>query len=206
MQVVDAAGLSGAPHASFAFTALGLAQAAAGEMAAAEATIEQGLVLRRKNPAQGPWGALHHILAASRVALLAGERGTAKQLAEEASARMDRYPQGMECMRQRLRLVEDAISTTPTVSQQSETLTDRELDVLRLLQGSLSLSEIANGALHLPQHGQDPRQGRVPEAGRRLPRPMRSGSPAAANWSSAQHGDCARFARSQIDALLTSPG
>ena len=144
MQVVDAAGLSGAPHASMAFTALGLAQAAAGEMTAAAATIEQGLVLRRKNPSQGPWGALHHILAASRVALLAGERGTAKQLAEEASARMDRYPQGMECMRQRLRLVEDAISTTPTVSQQSETLTDRELEVLRLLQGSLSLSEIAN--------------------------------------------------------------
>jgi LuxR family maltose regulon positive regulatory protein len=143
MQVVDAAGLSGAPHASFAFTALGLAQAAAGEMTAAAATIEQGLVLRRKNPAQGPWGALHHILAASRVAVLSGERGTAKQLAEEASARMDRYPQGMECMRQRLRLVEDAISRTPTVSQQSETLTDRELEVLRLLQGSLSLSEIA---------------------------------------------------------------
>jgi LuxR family maltose regulon positive regulatory protein len=143
MQVVDAAGLRGTPQTSMAFTALGLAQAAAGEMAAAEVTIEHGLVLRRKNPAQGPWGALHHLLAASRVALLAGEPGAAKQLAEEASVRMDRYPQGMECMRQRLRLIEDAIGATPTVSPQSETLTERELEVLRLLQGSLSLSEIA---------------------------------------------------------------
>ena len=122
----------------------GLAQAAAGEMAAADATIEQGLVLRRKNPAQGPWGALHHLLAASRVALLAGERGTAKQLAEEASARMDRYPQGMECMRQRLRLDRgrDQRDADRRRSRR-ETLTDRELEVLRLLQGSLSLSEIA---------------------------------------------------------------
>ena len=87
-------GCTGTPQASLAFTALGLAQAAGGEMAAAVATIEQGLVLRRKNPAQGPWGALHHVLAASRVALAVGEHEAAKQLAEEASARMDRLPRG----------------------------------------------------------------------------------------------------------------
>jgi LuxR family maltose regulon positive regulatory protein len=143
MQVVDAVGLRGTPHASLAFTALGLAQAAAGDMAAARATIEQGLVMRRKNPSQGPWGALHHLLAASRVALATGERGAAKQLAQEASARMDHFPHGMDCMRQRLRVIEDEINATPTASAQSETLTDRELEVLRLLQSSLSLSEIA---------------------------------------------------------------
>ena len=148
MKVVDAVGLRGTPQASPAFTALGLAQAAAGDLGAAMATTEQGLLLRRKNPTQGPWGALHHFLAASRVALEAGERGAARQLAEEASARMDRYPEGMERMRERLRLIEDAISATAQTSSaagapEGETLTDRELEVLRLLQGSLSLSEIA---------------------------------------------------------------
>jgi LuxR family maltose regulon positive regulatory protein len=152
MQVVDTVGLRATPLASMAFTALGLAQTESGEMRAAVTTIEHGLVLRRTNPAQGPWGALHHILAAARVYLEAGERGTAQQLAEEASARMDRYPEGMERMRERLRLVEAAIRATTdgatTGAQPGESLTDRELDVLRLLQGSLSLSQIA-GELYI---------------------------------------------------------
>jgi len=148
MQVVDAVGLRGTPQASLAFTALGLAQAAAGEMTAAAATIEKGLMLRRRNPAQGPWGALHHLLAGSRVALEVGERGAAVKLAEEASVRMDRHYEGMEGMRERLRLVQEAIkasgpSAATSEAQEREPLTERELEVLRLLHSSLSLTEIA---------------------------------------------------------------
>jgi LuxR family maltose regulon positive regulatory protein len=143
MEVVESRGLRGMPQASMAFTALGQAQVAAGELSDAVATIEQGLVLRRKNPAQGPWGGLHHILAASRVALAAGELPMAQQLAEEASARMDDYPEGMDSMRARLGAVQDEIRAPRTESPGSETLTDRELEVLRLLQGSLSLRDIA---------------------------------------------------------------
>jgi LuxR family maltose regulon positive regulatory protein len=143
MEVVDSRGLRGMPQASMAFTALGQAQVAAGELSDAVATIEQGLVLRRKNPAQGPWGGLHHILAASRVALAAGELPMAQQLAEEASARMDDYPEGMDSMRARLGAIQEEIRAPRTESPGSETLTDRELEVLRLLQGSLSLRDIA---------------------------------------------------------------
>jgi len=148
MQVVDAVGLHATPQASMAFTALGLAQAAAGEMTAAVTTIEQGLVLRRRNPAQGPWGALHHVLAGARVALEVGEHEAAQQLADEAAARMDAYPRGMECMRERLRVIEEAITATTSRGTTGEpigheVLTDRELEILRLLQGSMSLSEIA---------------------------------------------------------------
>ncbi len=145
MQIVGGVGLGGMPQASMAFTALGLAQAAAGEMAAAVATIEQGLLLRQKNPAQGPWGALHHVLAAARVSLESGDVGASKRLVEEASARMDRYPpEGMQHMRERLRMIEDGISATQTrTPEPPETLTERELEILRLLQGSLSLSDIA---------------------------------------------------------------
>jgi LuxR family maltose regulon positive regulatory protein len=144
MGIIDGVGLRATPHAAMAFSALGLAQAAEGDLAAAAATIEQGLALRRKNPAQGPW-VLHHVLAGATVALQVGERGTATQLAEEASARMDRYPEGMERMRERLRLLEETIGATIVApgARQGEPLTERETDVLRLLQGPLSLTEIA---------------------------------------------------------------
>ncbi len=144
MEVVDARGLRGMPQASIAFTALGQAQLDTGELPAALATIEQGFVLRRKNPAQGPWGGLHHILAASRVALAAGQFPMAQQLAEEASARMDDYPDGMDSMRARLGAIQTEIRSPRTDSPGSETLTERELEVLRLLQGSLSLRDIAD--------------------------------------------------------------
>ena len=66
----------------------------------------------------------------------------AHHLADEASARMDRYPVGMERMRERLgRILESEAPRDARVLR--EQLTERELDVLRLLQGTLSLSEIA---------------------------------------------------------------
>jgi LuxR family maltose regulon positive regulatory protein len=144
MAVVEAAGLRGMPQASLAFSALGRAQVATGELSEAVETIEQGLVLRRKNPAQGPWGALHHLLAAAYVAVETGELAMARHLADEAAARMDRYPVGMECMRERLDRILVGIRTSPQEESRSAELTERELDVLRLLQGSLSLNEIAN--------------------------------------------------------------
>ncbi len=63
-------------------------------------------MLRRKNPAQGPWGNLHHLLAAARAAAAAGELVMAQHLVEEASARMDKFPEGMECMRERLHVIQ----------------------------------------------------------------------------------------------------
>ena len=145
MEIIDAVGLRGTPQAAMAFSALGLAQAVGGDVTTAATTIEQGLALRRRNPAQGPW-VLHHLLAGAQVALRIGERSTARQLVAEASARMDSYPDGMERMRERLRLLEEAIDATAisaATAQHGEPLTERETEILRLLQSSLSLSEIA---------------------------------------------------------------
>jgi LuxR family maltose regulon positive regulatory protein len=145
MQIIDAVGLRGTPQAAMAFSALGLAQALGGDITTAATTMDQGLALRRRNPAQGAW-VLHHLLAGAQVALRAGERGTAMKLAEEASTRMDAYPEGMERMRERLRLVEEAMDATAASAAPAphgEPLTERETAVLRLLQSSLSLGEIA---------------------------------------------------------------
>ena len=59
---------------------------------------------------------------------------------------MDAYPEGMKRMRERLRLVEEAMDATAASAapaQDGEPLTERETAVLQLLQSSLSLSEIA---------------------------------------------------------------
>ncbi len=59
---------------------------------------------------------------------------------------MDRYPDGMRPMRARVAAVRSCSAAPRRVG--GEPLTGRELDVLRLLQGSLSLDEIA-GELYL---------------------------------------------------------
>ena len=72
MEIVEDPGLRALPQASLAFAALGQAQAAAGKIDDALATLELGLALRRQTSAQGPWGTIHHLLVTARVAAQAG--------------------------------------------------------------------------------------------------------------------------------------
>jgi LuxR family maltose regulon positive regulatory protein len=130
-------------QASPAYTALGRAQLVNGDVEAASVTIEKGLALRQKNPAQGPWGNIHHLLAAARVAVASGEFVMAHHVVDEASARMGRFGLGMDCMRERLHEVQLEIRAANPDVPVREPLTEREIEVLRLLQGSLSLGEIA---------------------------------------------------------------
>ena len=67
----------------------------------------------------------------------------ATHLIEDISERMDRFPDGMGHMRARLAAIQDAMDARAAAPHVDEPLTGRELDVLRLLQGSLSLTEIA---------------------------------------------------------------
>ena len=165
MDVVETTGLGGMPQASLAFSALGQAQAAAGDLAEAAATIERGLVLRRKNPTQGPWGGLHHLLAAVNVAVRTGETARAHHLADEATVRMDRYPVGMECMRERLgRSL--AVFATQGASSGGRAADRARAGRAAAAPGLAESQRDRGGAVHLRQHGQDPRQGGLPEAGR----------------------------------------
>jgi LuxR family maltose regulon positive regulatory protein len=152
MEIVDRRGLHASPQASLAFTALGQAQAADGQLTNAMATVEHGLQVRRRNPALSPWPTMHHLLVAARVARDAGELPRARDLLDEAKDLMDRYSDGMGPMRRRLATVQDMLpspSTPPAgvrrdaAAGAGEPLTGREIDVLRLLQGSLNLGEIA---------------------------------------------------------------
>lgn len=147
MSIVDAGGLHTLPQASLAFTALGQVQAREGDLDEAWETTQRCLVTRRRHPTLSPWATMHHLLVAARVACEAGDPVTSGELLDEAQRLMDRFSGGMDTMRARLAAIRDLAPVSPApvaVAVAVEPLTDREVDVLRLLQGSLSLREIAD--------------------------------------------------------------
>jgi LuxR family maltose regulon positive regulatory protein len=144
MDIVDAHGLRASPHASLAFTALGQAQAAAGKVDDALETLEVGLAIRRQTTAQGVWGPIHHLLVTARVAAQAGRQDWARELLAELSTLMGRYSEGMSVIHARVAEVQRLLSDGAAADSFEEPLTSRELDVLRLLQGDLVLTDIAD--------------------------------------------------------------
>ncbi len=152
MEIVEARGLHAMPQASLAFTALGQTLIDSGNLREAADTLEQGLVLRRRNPALAPWATMHQLLASARLATSLGHPGVARQLLDENRELMDRFDVGMDHMRARQAAIEEVLAQPAADGGNrfvpDEPLTDREVDVLRLLQGSSSLHEIATH-LHL---------------------------------------------------------
>jgi LuxR family maltose regulon positive regulatory protein len=148
MDVLDSHGLGATPQASWAYVALAQAQADAGKADDAMRTLELGLSTRRLNNAQAVWGPIHHLLVSARIAARLGHAALARELLAELNQRMSRFTDGMTAMRARADAVRRIVNDHDALDAVGEPLTERELDVLRLLQGSLSLHEIA-GELYL---------------------------------------------------------
>jgi LuxR family transcriptional regulator, maltose regulon positive regulatory protein len=144
MEVVDSRSLRAMPAVSLAFTALGQSQAAAGELEEAMATLEHGLSLRRKIPGLTPWPLIHHLLVMGRVAIMADDLLLARRLLDEARPLIRLFPEGMGATIARLEAVQKSLRETGTNGIQTEHLTAREIDILRRLTGSQSLSQIAS--------------------------------------------------------------
>ena len=142
MDIVETRRLQTLPQASVAFTARAQAYAASGDMEEARASVDHGLAVRRRNPTLSPWPTMHHLLVAARIAVDEGQFAEAGELLDEASTLMEQYPVGMEPMCERLASIRDLLPVASAMAV-FEALTDRETDVLRLLQGSLNLTEIA---------------------------------------------------------------
>jgi LuxR family maltose regulon positive regulatory protein len=143
IEVVETRSLQALPHASMAFTALGQSQAAFGELREAMATLEYGLMLRRRLPGLSPWPTIHHLLIMSRVAGISGDLPLAGRLLDEVSLLMQQYQHGMSSMVARAEEVRKGLRAASDPQQDSEALTAREIDVLRRLTGTQSLGEIA---------------------------------------------------------------
>ena len=148
MAILEEHGLRAVPQASLAYTALGRAQAADGRVDDALVTLERGLALRRETSAHGPWGLLHHLLVHARVAAEAGQHELARRLLAELDPRLDRYTDGMAAMHARVaavrRLVQSDRAGVQASEMLGEPLTGREVEILRLLQGTMTLQEMAD--------------------------------------------------------------
>ena len=143
MDVLDGRGLGATPQASWAYVALAQAQADAGKSDDAMRTLELGLSTRRLDNAQAAWGPIHHLLVSARIAARLGHAALARDLLAELTLRMSRFTDGMTTMRARADAVRKLVNDLDALEVLGEPLTERELDVLRMMQGSLSLHEIS---------------------------------------------------------------
>ena len=144
MEVVETRSMHALPQISLAFTAFGQSQAASGKLEEAMATLEHGLALRRKAPALSPWPPMHHLLVMARVAIMTGDLPLARQLLDEVSPMIRRYPQGMTAMIARLDAARKSLRESQNGELRIEHLTAREIDILRKLATPQSVSQIAS--------------------------------------------------------------
>jgi len=123
--------------------ALGRALAERGRLVEAQKELEGGLSARRRLPDLSPWPTLIGMLAIAPVRTALGDRAGSRVALAEARAILEAFPDAgifpelLERQEQKLR------ARKPREGQLDGELTERELDVIRLLVGELSTSQIA---------------------------------------------------------------
>jgi LuxR family transcriptional regulator, maltose regulon positive regulatory protein len=135
-------GLGGTARSSFAYLAVGAVHAAQGRLHEARGELEHALEIRRKSPGISPWPRLEGLLRLTPVLAGLGDRAGAIALVGEARQLLDSLPHGADAQRARLAQVERRLAARSRSDVPGEPLTGRERDVLRMLQGTLSLRDI----------------------------------------------------------------
>jgi LuxR family maltose regulon positive regulatory protein len=135
------------PQTSLAPIALGRALAERGNLVEAQAELESGLSARRKIPGLSPWPTLIGLLALARVRAARGDRAGGRATLAEARAILEAFPDSgvfpalLERQERKLRARK---------RQLDGELTEREMDVLRLLGGELSTRQMAQSLYVAP--------------------------------------------------------
>jgi LuxR family maltose regulon positive regulatory protein len=138
------------PQTSLAPIALGRALAERGRLEEAQKELESGLSARRRLPGLSPWPTLIGLLALAQVHAVRGDRTGARTVLAEARTILERYPdagvfpQMIERQERMLR------ARNSREGQLDGELTQRELDVLRLLVGELSTRQMAQNLYVAP--------------------------------------------------------
>jgi LuxR family transcriptional regulator, maltose regulon positive regulatory protein len=135
-------GLGGTSRSSFAYLAVGAVHAAQGHLGEARSELERALEIRRKWPGISPWPRLESLLRLAPVLAGSGNRAGAAELLGEARQLLDSLPDGADAQFARLERLERRLAGRPRHIASGEPLTEREQDVLRMLQGTLSLRDI----------------------------------------------------------------
>lgn len=134
--------LNRTPSATLAHVAAGAVYAADGRFDEARGELEQVMRLRRQTSRISPWLTLEATLQLLRVLLDVGDREGAARLASEARDVLTALPDGAQAQLARLEALEHRLAVPKQAAAGAERLTERELTVLRLLGGTLSLREI----------------------------------------------------------------
>jgi LuxR family transcriptional regulator, maltose regulon positive regulatory protein len=141
--LVDRFRLHEVPQSSWAPIALGYVLAKRGDMDEAQTELERGLSTRRTLPDLSPWPTLIALLALAPVRSARGDRSGARAALAEARSILEMAPDAgilpdlLDRQERKLR------ARRPQEGHLDGELTGRELEVLRLLGGELSASQIA---------------------------------------------------------------
>ena len=133
--------LARAPQSSRAHMAMGAVHAARGRLDEARTELERSFA-HRGTIGLSPWPDVEAELLLGDVLASLGDRSGAAELADEARAVLTVLPDGTEALQAKLAELDRRIAGRPRMVSLAEPLTDREVAVLRLLSGSLSLREI----------------------------------------------------------------
>jgi LuxR family transcriptional regulator, maltose regulon positive regulatory protein len=143
--LTDRFGLWVIPQSSWVPIALGYMLAKRGDLIEAQTELESGLSTRRKLPGLSPWPTLMGLLALARARSGRGDRGGAQAVLAEARSVLQNYPDS-GIFPSLLALQERELRNKKSRRRDGSLdgdLTERELDVLRLLVGELSARQIA---------------------------------------------------------------
>ena len=128
-----------------------LAYAATAAVYAAEDRFEEALrelapvlELRRKHPGLGPWSTVVPTLLLARIRIELGDFAGAAELADESREVLTALPDGTEALQARQAEVDRRLARPARETDSTEPLTAREVAVLHMLGGPLSLREIGH--------------------------------------------------------------
>ncbi len=148
--LVDRFRLATVPQATLAPIALGRALVDLGRPEEAQEELESALSARGRLPGLSPWPTLVGLLALASARAARGDRAGGREALAEARAILEDnpdagiFPELLERQERRLR------ARRPRVGQLDGELTERELDVLRLLGGDLTTRQMAQSLYVAP--------------------------------------------------------
>jgi LuxR family maltose regulon positive regulatory protein len=140
--LADRGDLSHVLHSCLAHTAAGAVHAARGQLDQARSELEHALEPRRRLWEICPWHTLEPALWLAQVSLDLGDRARAAELVSGARNVLAALPDGTQAQQARLAELDRRIAGRARLVWAAEPLTAREVSVLRLLGGTLSLREI----------------------------------------------------------------
>ena len=133
--------LEDAPQSSLAYTATGAVYAAQERYEEALAEFKRAVPSHGRTPGMSPWAALEGMLALAQVLLDLGDSARAAEVIDDAQDVLILYPDDVQALATRLQRLSHRLAPASRAGF-ADPLTDREVAVLRLLRGTLSLREI----------------------------------------------------------------